>query len=215
LTRRARAAAFAIGALACAVIAASLADGYRNRVSAQYGPLRSVLVAVRDIPAGRLFGEKEVDELTAVRRVPARFVPPGALSRPADALGQAPVAALPVGAYVLAAQLTVPQPTQAKAPSVGEGRRPVQIAVSGAEALSIAGSPEGSLVDVVVSEQPGGSGKSRTYVAAPAVRLLALGDAGPEGNTNATLALTEAQALSLIGAEGSAREIRLLPRAGA
>lgn len=60
MSRRARAAAFGIGALACAVIAASLADGYRNRVSAQYGPMRSVLVAVRDVPAGRLFGEKEV-----------------------------------------------------------------------------------------------------------------------------------------------------------
>lgn len=212
MSRRARAAAFATGALACAVIAASLADGYRNQVSAQYGPLRSVLVAVHDIPAGQIFGEKQVRELTAVRRVPARFVPPGALSNPADALGQAPAAALPVGAYVLAAQLAVPQAPQAEAPSVGQGRRPVQIAVSGAEALSIAGSPEGSLVDVVISEQPNASGDGRTYVAAPGVRLLALGNAGPEGSSNATLALTEEQALALIGAEGSARDIRLLPR---
>ncbi|MFN2612320.1 MAG: SAF domain-containing protein [Solirubrobacterales bacterium] len=214
MSRRARAAAFATGALACAVIAASLADGYRNRVSTQYGPLRPVLVAVREIPAGQIFGDKQVRELTEVRRVPARFVPPGALSTGTDALGQAPVATVPIGAYVLAAQLTVPQPPRAQPPSVGQGRRPVQIAVSGAEALSIAGSPEGSLVDVVVSEQPNGSGNSRTYVAAPAVRLLALGNLGPEGNSNATLALTEEQALALIGAEGSAREIRLLPRAG-
>jgi Flp pilus assembly protein CpaB len=212
VSRRARAAAFAIGALACAAIAASIASGYRDRVSAQYGPLRSVLVAVRDIPAGQLFGEKQLRELTAVRKVPARFVPPGALSRSAEALGQAPVAALPVGAYVLAAQLAVPQPAGAAAPSYGQGRRPVQISVAGAEALTVAGSPEGSLVDVVVSEQPNGSGHSRTYVAAPAVRLLALGNAGPEGNSAATLALTRDQALELIGAEGSAREIRLLPR---
>jgi hypothetical protein len=143
--------------------------------------------------------------------VPATFVPPGALARPSDALGQAPAAALPVGAYLLAAQLTVPQPPQAPHPNVGDGRRPVQISVSGADALTIDGSPEGMLVDVVVSEQPGGSGKSKTYVAAPGVRLLALGAAGPEGNAPATLALTEAQALTLIGAEGSAREIRLLP----
>jgi Flp pilus assembly protein CpaB len=212
VSRRARAVAFALGALACAAVAAAIANGYRDRVTAQYGVLRPVLVATRDIPAGQLLGEKEVKESTAVRRIPAVFVPRGALSRPADALGQTPAAALPVGSYVLAAQLAVPQPEEAASPGLGDGRRPVQIAVGGAEALSVAGSPEGSLVDVVVSEQPGGSGKSRTYVAAPGVRLLALGAAGPEGNAPATLALTEDQALDLIGAEGSAREIRLLPR---
>jgi Flp pilus assembly protein CpaB len=212
MTRRARAGAFALGALACAAIAAAIANGYRDSVSAQYGALRPVLVAVRDIPAGQMLGEKEVRESTAVRRIPASFVPQGALARPAEALGQTPAAPLPTGAYVLAAQLTVPQPDAGPGPAVGEGRRPVQISVSGADALSIAGSPEGSLVDVVVSEQPNGSGNSKTYVAAPGVRLLALGGSGPEGNAPATLALTESQALELIGAEGSAREIRLLPR---
>jgi hypothetical protein len=44
------------------------------------------------------------------------------------------------------------------------------------------------------------------------VRLLALGGAGPEGGSQATLALTEEQALDLIAAEGTARQIRLLPR---
>jgi Flp pilus assembly protein CpaB len=214
VTRRSRAAIFALGALACAALAASLADGYRHRISDQYGPLRSVAVAVRDVPAGELIGPKQVHEAIAVRRVPARFVPAGALTRPADALGRAPAAAIPVGAYVLDAQLQVPQPPGAATPHIGQGRQPVQIAVTGADALTLDGSPEGRMVDVVVSEEPKGIGsKGRTYVAAPEVRLLALGEPGPEGGTNATLALTREQALTLIGAEGSAREIRLLPRA--
>jgi Flp pilus assembly protein CpaB len=214
MSRRARAAIFALGALACAALAASLADGYRSRVADQYGPLRSVLVAVREMPAGQLLGPQEINDLTEVRRVPTRFVPPGSLSHPADALGRAPAVAIPVGAYVLDAQLQVPQPAGAVAPHVGEGRQPVQIAVAGADALTLDGSPEGQLVDVVVSEEPNGMGrKGRTYVAAPGVRLLALRNAGPDGGTNATLALTREQALTLIGAEGSAREIRLLPRA--
>ncbi len=214
MTRRSRAAIFALGALACAALAASLANGYRDRVSDQYGPLRGVAVAVRDLPAGQLLGPQELHDAIVVRRVPARFVPAGAIARPADALGRAPAAPIPVGAYVLDAQLQVPQPAGGAAPHLGEGRQPVQIAVSGAEALTLDGPAEGTLVDVVVSEEPHGlDGKSRTYVAAPGVKLLALGGPGPEGGASATLALTREQALTLIGAEGSAREIRLLPSA--
>ena len=39
MSRRSRAAVFGLGALACAALAASLANGYRNRVSDQYGPV--------------------------------------------------------------------------------------------------------------------------------------------------------------------------------
>jgi len=45
------------------------------------------------------------------------------------------------------------------------------------------------------------------------VKLLALqSPAGPGESWSATLAVTEQQALSLIGAQGAGREIRLLPR---
>ena len=55
--------------------------------------------------------------------------------------------------------------------------------------------------------------RGRTYVAATGVRVLALsGPPGPGEGWSATLALTRSQALELIGAEGGAREIRLLPR---
>ena len=217
MSRRARAAGFALGALACALIAAALANGYRQKVASQYGPLRAVVVAERELPAGEVLAPQTVRQSTAVRRVPARFVPGGAIVRPADALGRAPAAPIPVGAYLLDAQLQVPAPPTTTGPKLAGGLRPVQIAISGAGALTVDGaSPEGELVDVVVSKQPQGSGPGRTYLAASGVKLLALGGGGPaaeaEGGGSATLALTEEQALELISAEIGAREIRLLPR---
>jgi Flp pilus assembly protein CpaB len=97
---------------------------------------------------------------------------------------------------------------------VAAGLRPVQVAVAGAEALTVsAADPEGHRVDVVVSRQ-GGLGRSATArIAATGVRLLALSQpAGPGEPWNATLAVTEQQALSLIAAQSAGREIRLLPR---
>jgi hypothetical protein len=90
----------------------------------------------------------------------------------------------------------------------------VQLGVTGAEALLVGGgSPEGSGVDVVVSQQGGLGERGRTYVAAAGARLLALAQpSGPGEGWSATLALTREEALDLIGAETAARQIRLLPR---
>ena len=141
-------------------------------------------------------------------------MPPGALIRVTDALGRAPGATIPAGSYVLGAQLAIPQPESPKAPGVGEGLRPVEISVAGAEALLVGGgSPEGSRVDVVVSQQSGLGRAARAYIAASGVKLLALKQpSGPGEGWSATLALTEEQALALIGAQSATREIRLLPR---
>jgi hypothetical protein len=99
---------------------------------------------------------------------------------------------------------------------LGGGRRPVEIAVSGAGALEALGaSPLGSKVDVTVTSEPSGSGDGHTYVAAAAVPLLGLGPGGEgvEGETaTATLGLTRSQALRLIEAESFARRVTLLPR---
>jgi hypothetical protein len=70
-------------------------------------------------------------------------------------------------------------------------------------------------VDVVVTTEPTGTGPGRTYVAATAVPLLALGPGadgpGPGGTSAATLGLTKGQALRLIAAESFARKLTLLP----
>jgi Flp pilus assembly protein CpaB len=214
VSRRARALAFLVAALVCALLAATIAGRYRSRVEARYGPLRAVVVATADLAAGDPIGVDRARAALALRRIPARFVPPGSLVRVADALGKVPGAVIPAGSYVLGAQLELPQTDAPKAPGVGLGRRPVDVAVVGAEALTVGGTtPEGSRVDVVVARQAGLGDSASARIAATNIKLLALrSPAGPGEPWSATLAVTEQQALSLIGAQSAGREIRLLPR---
>ncbi len=215
MSRRARAAGFLVAALFAAAAAATLADGYGDSVVRGYGELRPVLIATSQLPAGEPIDPAVATESLEVRRVPVRFAPPGVLAAPAQAVGLEPVAAVPAGAYLLAAQLRSPSSTRSPA-RLGDGRRPVEIEVRGAGALSaFGGQPVGSRVDVVVTTEPSGSGDGRTYVAAPAVPLLGLapGGEGAEGETAiATLGLTRRQALRLIAAESFARRVTVIPR---
>lgn len=217
MSRRGRAIVFLTGALLAAGLAAAIAAGYGSRLASGFGPLRPVVILRSELPAGRPIELAQVASVLEVRRVPARFVPTGALSTPSDALGFAPVANLPAGSYLLAAQLRPPKPRKAAAPGLSGGRRPVEISVSGAGALlALGAAPPGRRVDVVVTSEPSGPGPGRTYVAAAGVPLLALGPgadgSGPGGLSAATLGLTRPQALRLIAAESFARKLTLLPR---
>jgi Flp pilus assembly protein CpaB len=217
VTRRRRAVAFAAAALGAAAISAALADGYGERVASGYGELRPVLVAASALAAGQRIDSRLAGELE-VRRVPARFVPPGALASVPQALGLVARAPVPAGSYLLASELRPPGGGTKPGLMLARGRRPVQIAVSGAGALLAAGPPpRGTRVDVVVTVEPKGAGSGRTYVAAPAVPLLALAlAAGAEaegaGEAEATLGLTRRQALTLIQAESFARQVTILLR---
>jgi Flp pilus assembly protein CpaB len=215
VTRRARAIGFLVGALLAAAAAAAIADGYGKRVARGYGELRPVLVAAEDMRAGRPIDPRLAAVGLQVRRVPVRFVPPGALAAPAEAVGLQPAAAIPAGSYLLAAQLRPPR-QPAPGSVLRRGRQPVEIEVSGADALFAAGGqPVGTEVDVVVTEEPSASASGRTYVAAAAVPLLGLGPGGegPDGETAAaTLGLTRRQALRLIAAESFARRVTVIPR---
>ena len=222
MSRRARAVAFACAALACAGLAAAIAGGYRSDLESQLGPLRPVVVTRATLPARQALRPGQASRLLEVRRIPARFAPPGAVTSPEQAIGRAPAAAIPAGAYLLASQLRIRGARDRREPPrLGSGRQPVEIAVSGAEALAATGGdPRGSRVDVIVTTEPGpGGGSGRTYVAAEGVELLALGqsdpgDALPGPGTaawTATLALTRPQALRLIQAENFARQVRLIP----
>jgi Flp pilus assembly protein CpaB len=214
VSRRRRALGFGTAALLAAAVAAAVADGYGERVASGYGELRPVVVAKVDLRAGDSIGPV-LDEQLELRRVPARFVPTGTLVAPMQALGLEPTATVPAGSYLLAAQLRPPRRPERET-SVGAGRRPVEILVSGADALLAAGAdPEGSRVDVVVTTEPTSGAGGRTYVAAAAVPLLALaqtGEAeGPGAPAAATLGLTRKQALRLIAAENFARQVTVLP----
>ncbi|HET8955502.1 MAG TPA: SAF domain-containing protein [Solirubrobacterales bacterium] len=212
MRRRGRAAAFLAAAGLAAVAAGTLADGYGRSVVRGYGELRPVLVAVDDLRAGEAIDARTAAGGLEVRRVPVRFAPPAALAAAPEALGLVPAVTIPAGSYLLASQLRTPRARIGA--RLGRGRRPVEIAVSGAGALSALGvQPVGSRVDVVVTTEPGGSGDGRTYVAASAVPLLALGPGaeGGAGEATATLGLTRPQALRLIAAESFARRVTVLP----
>jgi len=215
MSRRGRALAFLAGAVLAAGLAALIANAYGSRLASGYGPLRPVVVLGSELQAGRAVGPKEIAAALEVRRVPARFVPPGALAAPGDALGLAPTTTLLAGSYLLATQLRAPRRRRSSA-GLGGDRRPVEISVSGAAALLAAGpAPAGRGVDVVVTTEPSGSGPGRTYVAAAGVPLIAIGPGadgpGPGGLSAATLALTRRQALRLIAAESFARKLTLMP----
>jgi Flp pilus assembly protein CpaB len=215
MSRRGRAVAFLLLALVAAAIAAGIANGYGSSIARGYGALRPVVVLSATLPAGEAIGPKELSSALEVRRAPVRFVPPGALAVPGDALGLAPKAVLPAGSYLLAAQLRPPGNGEMSATGLSGDRRPVEIAVSGAGTLLASGSAPAARVDVVVTEEPTGAGPGRTYVAASAVPLIALAPGpdgpGPGGLSSATLGLTRRQALKLIAAQNFARQVTLLP----
>jgi Flp pilus assembly protein CpaB len=214
MSRRERAALFFALALFAAAAAAAIVAGYGSSVARGYGPLRPVVVLEAGLPAGRPIGPREIASRLEVRRVPERFVPAGALAVPDDALGLVPLGPAPAGSYLLASQLRPPR--RPRRPGLAGGRRPVEISVSGADALLALGRASGSKVDVVVTTEPDGSRPGRTYVAAAGVPLLTLGPGedgpGPGGASAATLGLTRAQALRLIAAESFARKLTLLPQ---
>lgn len=213
MRRRGRAVGFLIGALLAATAAAAIADGYGRSVVRGYGELRPVLIASGDLRAGKAIDPAIATEMLEVRRVPVRFAPETAMAAPREALGLVPTAPIPAGSYLLAGQLRSPR-LAGQGPRLGRGRRPVEIAASGAGALvAFGGQPVGSRVDVIVTSEPSGSDDGRTYVAAAAVPLLALAPAGAgePGEATVTLGLTRPQALRLIAAESFARRVTVIP----
>lgn len=218
MSRRSRAIAFLALALVAAGLAAGIADSYGTKVARGYGPLRDVVIASRALRAGRPLGSGDAAGDLEARRVPVRFVPADALREPAEAVGLAPTVDLPAGSYLLAGQLRLLSSAHGAPRAIGAHRQPVEIAVSGADALLRTGTAgRGARVDVVVTAEPTATGPGRTYIAAADVPLLALGPGadGPAagGAAAATLALTRRQALRLIAAESFARKLTLLARA--
>jgi pilus assembly protein CpaB len=182
-------------ALVCGGLAASQVRDHERRVEAAVGPLVSVVVAHRDIPADRRIAAADL----AARRVPARFAPPDALADPAQLAGARTAVPLAAGAYLTAGVVGGGQA------GGGDGLRPGERAVAVRVAGALSAAAPGARVDVVVStESPDGGG--RTFVALENVELLGL-----EGSV-ATLRATARQAVYLTAAATFAHQIRLLVR---
>ena len=200
-------------ALACGGLAAAQVAERERSVEARVGPLVPVLVAKRDLDAGARLGA----DALALKRVPARFVPPDALGSATQLAGARTAVPVSAGGYVTAALLEAGS-GPAGADGLARGERTVEVGVSG----SLSPPAPGARVDVVVSTEAGAGG-GRTFVALADVELMALradaaggySDPDAEGaapSALATLRVTLRQAVYLTAADNFGREIRLLAR---
>lgn len=213
---RARAAVFATGALACAGLSAAVAGTAQTPGDGGYGPLIPVVVTSAPLDGGTVLGRKEAETSLAQRRVPQSFAPPDALGAPLEALGQKLAGSIPVGSYLTAAMFKIKEQGGERTGGTPQGTTPVEITTTGAGALAATRTDSGDNVDVIVSgDSAPGPSTGRTYVAASGVPLLDLREAESEPGLQgdlwiATLALTRPEALSLIRAESTGAQVRLL-----
>jgi pilus assembly protein CpaB len=214
--RRRRGALLLSVALASGGLAASHIHERERRAAERLGPLVDVLVATRDLPAGSRIRR----DVVGLRRVPARFAPPDALSPGADVVGARVAAPVAAGGYLIAG-LFAGANAGGRDFAMRRGERAVTVEVAGGAAA--AGLAPGERVDVLVSTEGGAGG--RTQMALAGAELLRIGDAPSGGYAPDTTAdspagpaalamlrVTLRQAIYLTAADNFAREIRLLRR---
>ncbi|MFM8527794.1 MAG: SAF domain-containing protein [bacterium] len=195
----------------CILFTVVIALRLQQKVTAGYGPMRGSVVVIDGIEQGQLLTAETLYREIAVRRIPVVFIPPGTLHDPGEAIGARAAIDIPSGTYLQDAFLEQPGEVDGSA-TANSGRRPVEVSVVGAGALTLAAGEGGGIsVDVVVSGQPG-LGRGRTAVVARGVPLVRLAKPDSPGDGwKATVAVSGRQALRLISAESSGRVIRLLP----
>jgi pilus assembly protein CpaB len=211
VARRARGLALLGAAVACAGLAASSVSRYTNNVRAQVGPLVPVVVARGDLRRGTPITPAAADSL-GVRLIPARYVPPRALTSVSDAIGYRLGVNLHSGDYVSESSLAA---AGGSSPGTDEGGRIVEVSVSGAGSLAAA-LHAGVHVDVLITTDRGG-GPARTYLALQDAQVVAFSppsraDLADEGKATAALRVSLRQAVLLTAAQNFARELRLVPR---
>ena len=205
-------------ALASGGLAATQVSHTVGEVEGRVGRPVPVVVAARDLAPGRSVSARAL----AMRRVPARYVPPGAVASPEEVSGLRTAVPVAAGSYLTANELEGASARGGRGGGLGRGERAVEVAVAGGDALSQSAAP-GGRVDVLVSTE-GGSGRGRSFLALEDVELMGFRAGGGEtaaggGDSQrraptgvATLRVTLRQAVYLTAAENFAREVRLLPR---
>jgi pilus assembly protein CpaB len=210
--------ALLLGGLALVLggLAASNVAGREAALARRVGDLVDVVVAREPIAAGAPVRERAL----AVRRVPRRFAPAGAIASPQAVIG-------------LRAAVDIAAGTDIAASMVGDGRAPpagpaIRRGERVARVVALA-SPElvtpGSHVDVLVTPEPREGASGEAVLALEDVEVLdavpaAAGDgpsgrSEPGGRVDASLRVTLRQAVYLAAAQDFARELRLLPRSDA
>lgn len=213
MSRRRRAALLLGLALVLGGLAAADVSRRESALARRLGPAVPIVVARQMLPAGTRIAAERV----ALRRIPARYAPAGAVSSLGAAVGLRASTAVPAGGYVSEADLARVSGA-ANAPPIGRGERVADVVA--------AGSPElitpGTRVDVLVTREPYRGAPGQTTLALEDVDVLAASAAGAGEATGAaagaprvraSLKVTLRQAVYLAAAQGFARELRLLPRA--
>lgn len=199
-------------ALAAAGLAMTLVNGYSTSVVDSYGQMRPVVVVTSAIGRGKELSPEMASERFEVRRIPVRFTPAGTMAGPDQAIGLETAGPLYAGSYLTANLLRAPEAERQQQVDPGRGRHPVEIAVSGAGALT---GTSGRVDVLVTTEARPGARDGRTYVAARRVPLIAIGRTGASdagvGLTQVTLGLSRRQAVDLVEAESFARRVTILP----
>jgi pilus assembly protein CpaB len=210
MSRRRRAAALGALALALAILAASDVAGQQSRLRRKLGPPVAVLVARRSLPAGRVLAAGDL----AVRAIPARFAPPDAYARTEAVTGLRAAVPLRAGSFLVPGTVRAPAPARS-APSLAprKGQRVIDVVARAAPGQISAG----VRVDVLVARTDRSAPATLALrdVAVTATRAApADQEAGAAGGprVEASLLVTVRQALALAAAQGSSREITLLPR---
>jgi pilus assembly protein CpaB len=205
-------------ALASGGLAASQVHERERRAAEELGSTVEAVVAARDLPAGTRLTRGAL----ALRRVPARFAPPDALTSGVGLLGARVSAPVAAGSYLNAGLFEGSEGGRGEGVT-RPGERTVTIGVAGGGAL---GDPvPGARVDVLVSTETGPAG-GRTVMALAGAELLQIGETPPAGYSDpdggggavsaptalATLRVSLRHAIYLTAADNFASEIRLLPR---
>lgn len=210
MSRRRRAALLLGLALVLGGLAAADVSRREAALARKLGPAVGVVVARQGLAPG----DRVAADHLAVRRVPARYAPAGALSSPGEAVGMPVTAVIPAGAYVTAGALG--GGAGPGGPALRPGERVADLTAAGPADLVT----PGGRVDVLVTRDPAHGGPGQTALALEDVEVLAAAPAEPgEGagagvpRVRASLRVTVRQAVFLAAAQAFSREVRLLPRA--
>ena len=211
MSRRRRAALLLGLALVLGALAASDVARRESALRAELAPLVDVVVARRELEAGRRLAPEDL----ARRSVPARFAPAGAAGTPPELLAGRRLA-VPVAAGGPVGPLLLEPPAPPPGSGAGRGRRAAEVVAAAAPGTVAAG----ARVDVLVTRDRG-TGAGGTELALQDVEVLgARAVPADDGSRRsgarmvaATLRVTVRQAVYLAAAGAFAREIRLLARA--
>jgi pilus assembly protein CpaB len=214
MTRRRRAAALLGLALLLGVLAASDVAGREAALRRQLGPTVSVVVVRSPLAAGQRIARGAL----ALRRVPARYAPAGAIADPGVAVGRRAAVAIAPGADLDPALLAIAAGQASHAgPALARGERALDVlALADPEAV-----PTGARVDVLVTNDAQGGATGATRMVLEGAEVLQARPASAAQNPDAsaglprvlaTLRVRVRQAVALTAAISGAREVRLLPR---